>query len=44
MPNKNVYVPNKDLPLLDEAMRLSGEGLSVTIRIALREYVKRWRR
>lgn len=44
MPNKTIYVPTDDLPLFEEATRLSGEGLSVTIRMALREYIKRHRK
>lgn len=44
MPNKNIYIPTDDLPLLEEATRITGEGLSVTIRLALREYVRRHKR
>jgi hypothetical protein len=44
MPNKNVYIPTRDMELLEEATKLSGEGLSVTIRLALRLYVRQQRR
>lgn len=39
MPNKTIYVSDDDLSLLDRAQELSGNNLSSTIAVALRQFV-----
>jgi EXLDI family protein len=41
MPNKTIYVSQKDEKLFDEAQKIAGEALSSVIAQALREYVAR---
>jgi EXLDI family protein len=41
MPNKTIYVSEKDALLFDEAKEIAGEALSSVIARALREYVAR---
>ena len=41
MPNKTIYVSQKDIPLFEEAQQLAGEALSTVISRALKEYVIR---
>jgi EXLDI family protein len=41
MPNKTIYVSDKDLSLFDRAQEIAGEALSSVIALALREYVSR---
>ncbi|WP_026930676.1 EXLDI protein [Glycomyces tenuis] len=40
MPNKTIYVSDKDLPLYDRAQELAGGNLSKAIAKALRKYVE----
>lgn len=41
MPNKTIYVSEKDAPLFDSATKIAGEALSSVIAKALREFVSR---
>lgn len=41
MPNKTIYVSDKDVPLFDRAKEIAGEALSSVLVRALREYVSR---
>ncbi|GAB3992480.1 hypothetical protein GCM10029992_01520 [Glycomyces albus] len=40
MPNKTIYVSDKDLPLYERAQELAGGNLSKAISTALRKYVE----
>ena len=41
MPNKTIYVSEKDIPVFEKAKKIAGEALSSVISHALQEYVAR---